>query len=123
MNKLLTLIFISISIGCFGQALAKAENTKGLTTGSTAEKPAPTSLEKTILFSKGEAYTEKEWQDYRQRMLPLVKDFFKRDSSHNKFLSNTVAPNLSPGDSIESYSITLEGVFIKLKAKKNGGKN
>lgn len=118
--KFLTLVFILISIACWGQP-PKKELSTGTTTVSEfgIVKQMESFLnQKTILFSKGEAFTEKEWQDYRKQVLPIVKEFFKRDSSHNKFLSNTVAPHLVVGDSIESYSTTLEGIVLKLKSKK-----
>jgi len=126
MNKPFILLFISISVACLGQNKKEITTTaKATVEASNANiKPVnPTfSLEKTIIFSKGEAFTEKEWQDYRKQMLPLVKQFFQRDSVHNKFLGNTVAPHLMPSDTIETYSVTSEGIHLKFKPHRNGKK-
>lgn len=120
MTKLLTLLFISISVACWGQE-PKKELSIGTSTVqgfSTVKQSEKFLNQKTILFSKGEAFTEKEWQEYNKQMLPYVKQYFARDSTHKKFVNNTVIPHLVQGDSVESYSITLEGIVLKLKTKK-----
>ncbi len=99
MKQLITLSLIVLSaIACFGQS------------------PEPKTI--TIPLSKGEQFTEKEWQEYSKQMLPHVKIYFKRDSSHQKFISNTATPYLMAGDTVQSFKITDKEILLILKPKK-----
>ncbi len=81
-----------------------------------AQSPEPKTI--TIPLSKGEQFTEKEWQEYSKQMLPHVKMYFKRDSSHQKFISNTASPYLMAGDTVQNFKITDKEILLILKPKK-----
>lgn len=77
-------------------------------------------LDRKIDLSKGEQFTEQEWQQYLKTMAPYVKEFFKRDSAHQKFVINTITPHLMKGDTIVNGSLKFEGdkATWKVKPKK-----
>lgn len=114
MKALFTLLLISVCSFAFGQA--KSVTVTG--TKALLDELANQSLERKIDLSKGEQFTEKEWQEYYKAMAPHVKMFFKRDSAHNKFLQNTIVATLLPGDTIQEYKISSDYITLKLKPKK-----
>ena len=112
----LTLIFILTCSLAFGQKklMTGTTNHDGITVECS---PCPgitvtdevrlnqLGLDRKIDLSKGEQFTEKEWQEYYKQMAPYVKMFFKRDSSHSKWLNNTLIPHLNPGDTVDRTEI------------------
>lgn len=116
MKILFTLLFISVCSFASGQTkTVTATGTKSL-----FDELVNQSLERKFDLSKGEQFTEKEWQEYYKAMAPHVKMFFKRDSAHNKFLQNTIVPNLLTGDTIQEYKMSsdFKEIILKLKPKK-----
>jgi len=115
--KILTILFLSICSLGFGQKKSVVASSNGITVTDDI-RLQQLGLDRKIELSKGEQFTEKEWQEYYKQMAPYVKQFFKRDSAHQKFIQNTVTPYLMPGDSIQSINIKETEINLKLKPKK-----
>ena len=118
MKTLFTIIFLFLALICVAQ---KNQITTASASGIIITDDVRLNqlgLDRKIDLSKGEQFTEKEWQEYSKQMLPYVKQYFQRDSLHRKFLENTIRPWLAPGDTLESWRMVDGEILLKLKPKK-----
>lgn len=93
------LFLLLVSTCCFGQGIQKHDIT--------------------IPLSKGEQLTMDEHKNFVKQNLPIVKNYFRRDSSQNKFISNVITPYLHKGDTVESIKVENGVLYIDLKKTKN----
>lgn len=111
MKTLLTLLLLSICLMAFGQP-------SGITVTDEV-RLNQLGLDRKIDLSKGEQLTIKQHEEDVKRYAPILRAFLKRDSVYNyMFLQNTISPHLNVGDTLQTYEIKNNQIFLKLKPKK-----
>jgi len=119
MKTIFTLLLLAVCSIAFGQKSITTASSSGIVVTNEV-RLNQLGLDRKIDLSKGEQFTEREWQRYFKQMAPYVKEFFKRDSAHQKFIQNTILPWLMPGDTVVEKSLIVKESEIswKLKPKK-----
>lgn len=121
MEKLLTILLLSVCSMAFGQKDVTAKATGIIVTDEVRLNQL--GLDRKVELSKGEALQQKDWEEFLKQFqkenVERQKYFKQRDSTHQIFLQYTVTPYLNPGDSIAEFKQSQkEFTWKQFKPKK-----